>query len=77
MIVCAHTDCGYSVGHTHRGGDNNKYIERPEGDFYVIKSNFTAGKAFRFHGDNNEMTVFACPKCRRLFIANGEVYEND
>ena len=74
MIKCAHKDCGYESGWTHRGGNDNKMIESPEGDFYEITAELTTVGATRFHGDNNEMKLFGCPKCHRTFITKGEVY---
>ena len=70
MITCAHKDCGYQVGWTHYGSDENKYLEPPEGDFYNIRAEFKTVTAERYHGDNNEMRLLGCPKCCRTFITN-------
>ena len=74
MIKCAHTDCGYSAGWTHKGGEDNKMIDPPEGDFYEITAEFTKVGATRFHGNNNELKLLGCPKCYRTFITKGEAY---
>ena len=74
MIQCAHKDCRYEAGWTHKGGDKNKLIDRPEGDFYKITSDYADVIACRFHGDNNKMELLGCPKCRRVFMSAGEYY---
>ena len=78
MITCKHKDCGYQCGWTHRGGEDNKLIEPPEGDFYEVKAFITEVNASRFHGDNNEMKLLGCPKCHRLFMSpTEESYQGD
>lgn len=58
-ITCKHPDCGYTVGWEDGKEDRT---EHPEGEFYE------AGKANRFHGDENDMYVMGCPKCHRTFL---------
>jgi hypothetical protein len=78
MITCAHTDCDYSVGWTHRGGENNTRIDPPEGDFYVMKAEFTDVTGVRFHDPNDtEVQLLGCPKCFRTFISTGDKYLDD
>jgi hypothetical protein len=75
MITCAHTDCNYTCGWTHKGGDKNKAIEPPEGDFYEIKAEFKAVVATRMDEEgSSEMKLYGCPKCHRTFIAKGESF---
>ena len=73
MIECAHKDCGYITGWTHKGG-NNQLVAPPEGDFYEITAEFTTVSATRFHGVDNEMKLLGCPKCHRIFITKGDTY---
>lgn len=77
MIICAHPDCGYTVGWTHRGSEHNKRIEPPEGEFYGFRADFSKVEGERFHGNKNEVALYGCPKCRRTFIADGETYLAD
>jgi len=77
MIKCAHKDCGYKHGWTHRGSEENKYIDLPEGPFYKIKAGFETVSASRFHGDKNEILLLGCPKCQRTFITSGDTYLDD
>ena len=79
MITCAHSDCGYQVGWTHRGSDDNVRIEPPEGEFFdIVADMFTTVKATRFHGDENERKVLGCPKCNRIFMSpEKEEYADD
>jgi hypothetical protein len=74
MIKCAHKDCGHEQGWTHKGGEYNKFIDLPAGDFYEIFADFTKVSASRFHGENCEMKLLGCPKCYRTFISDGESY---
>ena len=71
MIKCPYTDCNYTVGWLYREG-NAERAEPPEGEFYLVRSEYTTAIAFRFHGDKNEMALRGCPKCRRVFIDEPE-----
>ena len=74
MLRCAHKDCGYECGWTHKGGCDNERLEPEEGEFYEIKAEFKTVEARRFHGDKNEMKLLGCPKCHRLFMSEGDIY---
>ncbi len=79
MITCAHKDCNYRSGWTHKDSDKNELIEPQEGDFYEMKSGFTSVSATRIGSvdDDVEMNFLGCPKCHRTFISKGETYLDD
>lgn len=74
MIICAHKDCGYKHGWTHTGGDENKYIDGQYGEFYEIKADYKTVTARRGPDYHIDTGLLGCPKCKRLFIYDGEVY---
>ena len=77
MIKCEHVDCGYEAGWTHKEGDNNKFIDPPEGGFYTIMTRSATATAERHRGANRSMELLGCPKCRRIFMSDGERYRVD
>lgn len=70
MITCVH--CQYSHGWTHKGGDENKWIEGDNGDFFKLRAGiFDDVEVDRFHGGNDKkLEVFGCPRCMKLFMAS-------
>ena len=78
MIVCPHEGCGYAVGWTHRNGDDNLYLDPPEGDFFEVSNSIHEGAAYRWDDSQTgirHMRVLGCPKCFRMFINKDQVYK--